>query len=92
MALTVGCTSSDEPEQPQSEAARTVLVYMVANNNLSSYASQDFKEMLNGMAALPASESGHLLVYYAPAFGTPELREVMRDGSYRTLMSYADGL
>ncbi|MDE5799624.1 MAG: hypothetical protein K2H74_01210 [Paramuribaculum sp.] len=92
MALAIGCTSSDEPEPSKSEASRAVLVYMVANNNLSSYASQDFKEMLNGMAALPESAPGRLLVYYAPTFGSPELREVMRDGTSNTLFTYTDGL
>lgn len=92
LVFTIGCTSSDEPEPITPQASRTVLVYMVANNNLSSYAAQDFKEMLTGMAALPESTPGRLLVYYAPASGTPELREVMRDGSYTTLTSYTDGL
>ncbi|MDE6782205.1 MAG: hypothetical protein K2J17_00645 [Paramuribaculum sp.] len=92
VALAMGCTSTNEPEPPQNDITRTVLVYMVANNNLSSYASQDFKEMLNGMAALPESAPGRLLVYYAPASSTPELREVMRDGTSNTLKSYSDGL
>lgn len=92
LVLTIGCKSADEPEPAKPETSRTVLVYMVANNNLSTYAAQDFKEMLTGMAALPASAQGRLLVYYAPASGTPELREVMRDGSYTTLTSYTDGL
>lgn len=87
----LGCSSADEPDAPQVQPERTVLVYMVANNNLSGWASQDFKEMISGMEALPATTTGRLLVYYAPSNGTRELREVMRDGTYTTIKTYADG-
>ncbi len=54
---------------------RTVLVYIVADNSLSSFASDDYKEMKAGMQALD-EEGMHLLVYMDVRGGTPFLAEL----------------
>lgn len=55
--------SCDKEEAPEpSPCKRTVLVYIAADNNLSSFALQDLAEMKQGMAQVPDGTL-HLLVY-----------------------------
>lgn len=84
--------SADEPTPPPVPQTSTVLVYMVADNNLSSFAVDDLNEMSIGMASLSDETPGRLIVYYAPPAQRPELREIMRDGTVQTLVTYTDGL
>lgn len=81
----VGCKSKPEPTPPPT-AQRTILVYMVASNNLGSngYDAADLHEMQQGMQCRPA---GRLLVYHAPAQGTPVLKEITTRGT-DTLLKY----
>ena len=44
--------SPDPPEPPSGSSERTVLVYMAANNNLSSFSSLDIDEMRKGSLSL----------------------------------------
>ncbi len=86
LIFSAGCSSSsDEPDTPTTPDTRSVLVYMVANNNLSYYASLDFAEIKEGANDI---KGGRLLVYYHTPTGNPELIEVMNDGSTQTLKTY----
>ena len=65
--LLTACSSSsshqEEPPISEDELADcTVMVYMVADNNLSSYAEKDLEEMKVGMSNVKNSNV-HLLVY-----------------------------
>lgn len=62
-ALLAACVDDKlEPETPQN-GSRTVLVYVAADNDLSSLASADLAEMKTGMAKVKDDASVHLLVY-----------------------------
>lgn len=92
IALT-GCHHSDEPEPPQEKTHRTVLVYMLASNNLGSaynnFDELDLEEMLTG-AQNGALGNGRLLVYHADYSGDPEMKEVTAEG-INVLKTYTDG-
>ncbi len=83
-----GCKHSDEPA-PQRPATRTVLVYMVANNNLgyNDLDDLDIREMEAAVKAGGVPEGSHLVVYHAPYRKQPELIEVTPLGNV-TLKSY----
>lgn len=49
------------PVEPGEKARRLCLVYIVADNNLNSYAKADINEMIAGAAAVPAD--CHMLAY-----------------------------
>lgn len=88
LLLSTACgSSSDEPEDPNvpEESTRSVLVYMAANNNLSSYAKYDLEEMKEGAAGI---KGGHLLVYYHASNKSPQLLEITPDGKEQTLKTY----
>lgn len=56
-----GCSDS-EPEITEEELPnRTILVYLAAENSLSSFALDDYDEMLSGMESV--ADNNHLLVY-----------------------------
>ncbi|WP_300910732.1 clostripain-related cysteine peptidase [uncultured Bacteroides sp.] len=62
-ALLAACVDDKlEPETPQN-GGRTVLVYVAADNSLSSFASADLAEMKTGMAKVKDDAGVHLLVY-----------------------------
>lgn len=89
LPLTVAC--NDEPENPEpvdDTTERTVLVYMVAQNNLSGNGSNDLAEML------AAAQNGHLgksrlLVYCDMPNADPTLSEITATGR-ETLLQYDD--
>lgn len=81
--LLTACSSSsdhgEEPITPDEELADcTVMIYMVADNNLSSLAYDDLKEMKAGMAKVTKSNV-HLLVYIDTG-STPRLVELVNKG------------
>ena len=91
------CGNSDEPQptpEPEPEiSSRTVLVYMVADNNLGSYLnSSDLKEMTEGVAQ-HGLNGGRLLVYhnrrYTAAGNPPLLLDITPTG-IDTLKTYPD--
>ncbi len=91
MALS-SCGKSDEPDAPATH--RTILVYMLASNNLGNDAGNDFDrldldEMLRGARA-GALNGGRLLVYHADYTGDPQMKEVTPQGIV-TLKTYTDG-
>jgi len=75
------CKHQDEPDKTIEPASRTILVYMVANNNLGSqgYDTQDLDEMLTA-AQSGGLHNGRLLIYHAPYRQPPVLKEITPDG------------
>lgn len=68
---------SDEVDA-ESVAGRTVIIYISAENSLSSYAKDDLEEILEGSYGL--ADSDHLVVYYDDSSSTlPYIAEI-RDG------------
>jgi len=59
-ALLASCCK-DEPK-PLEKVSRTVLIYLAADNNLSSFALDDLREMTEGMKSVEDTNV-HLLVY-----------------------------
>ena len=56
------CGDKDDPDAPEAKAARTVLIYMCAENNLNSpFYTNDSTEIVRGAANLP--DNVNLLVY-----------------------------
>ena len=94
----VACDNSSEPdpepvpEYPK-ESARSVLVYMVANNNLgnsySHYDANDLSEMQWAMDSVKGMD-GELMVFRAPYNGTPVLLRMRADNAPDTLKFYTD--
>lgn len=86
--IMTSCTYTEEPSPtPPIEAPRTVLVYMVAENNLSTSATKDIGEMAT------AALSGHLgdsrlLVYHDTYNNNPVLFEILPDGAHDTIRTY----
>lgn len=92
MMLTLISCDKDEPAPPTKKIAdRTVLVYMIANNNLGSngYDQMDIDEMCTAAEAGDIG-SGRLLLFHAPYNATASIKEVTADG-VETLLSYDDG-
>lgn len=58
------CGNSDEPAAETIKTKRTVLVYMMAANNLDAYSSSDINEMKTAVASMP--EDTRWLIYYTP--------------------------
>lgn len=77
IALT-GCSESAPKPEPE-PCQRTVLVYMIATNNLSPYASLDLDEMIEGMQSAEVSQHCRWLVYMRNYGKAPELVELKRD-------------
>lgn len=92
------CSSDDGPDAPQEPSvsvSRTVLVYMIANNNLgSSYHSdeRDIQEMLKGVEGGKLN-NGRLLVYHnRPNYNSaypPQLLDITEHGP-KELKTYTD--
>lgn len=81
--LVLNSCKSDEPEPPEpKEGTRTVMVYMVANNNLGSsdFDKDDLEEMLAGVRAGALGEGGRLLVFHEAYEETAVLKEVTPEG------------
>lgn len=94
-AITIAVTPlscrSDKRDEPSIETPRTVLVYMVAQNNLSTYSYDDIFEMSQ------AARQGHigksrLLLYHDPMGAEPQLYEMMPDGTKKSLLQYNDDI
>ena len=81
--VAAGCSDGDD----DSAEKRTVLVYMVADNNLSGWAAQDLSEMKAAVAkGLPQGQ--RWVVYYSGPDHKPRLIEFDREGNERILASY----
>lgn len=87
--LVASCSDRSEPEPPVPPTDRTVLVYMVAANNLGShdYDRNDIEEMQEAALAGHFGNS-RLLVYHCPYNGEVQLKEIKSDGSVSVLKTY----
>lgn len=59
--LVTACHHKDDPDPEPQIADRTVLVYMAAENNLTPFLKNEFKEMRQGSKAI--SDKNNLIVY-----------------------------
>lgn len=59
--LCLGFTSCSENETPEPRTTRTILVYMMANNSLNSFASKNIESMIEG-ATSKNLNGGNLIV------------------------------
>ena len=88
----LACNEEDLPvEEPEGPIERTVLMYVVADNNLSSFAEDDLEEVRLGMANVPATTA--LFVYMDKAYGNPQLlkfRNVNGDVREEVVKEYED--
>lgn len=83
----------DEPDpgkDPEPQKKYTVLVYMVANNNLGTrdLDTDDINEMKQGILAADLSGGSRLLVYHASAYSNPNLIEITSQGTDSVLVAY----
>jgi len=85
-SVAYSCSSDNNEEIPDVPTERTVLVYIVANNTLSSNAVADLEEMELGASRLP--KNARWIVYYAPGGKAPSLLELKSDGSWLKLKQY----
>lgn len=90
--LFFSCQSIDEPYE-LSKDRRTILVYMLADNNLSTsykYDKANIEEMADAIAE--SDIKGHWVIYYAGANESPYLQEVVHTktgaSSIETVKSY----
>lgn len=67
--ILVSCEKSD-PVEP--DPNRTVLVYMAADNSLSSDSDANIEQMLEGMK----NKAGRLVIYLDPAYDVPHLMTI----------------
>ena len=74
----VACNHNDEPDPVQEEDLRTVLVYIAADNSLTSFAADDIAEMVSGFAAVDADKN-NLLVYVDTQSEKPFLYQITKD-------------
>ena len=86
LTLICACGSDGKSDVPDVPTERTVLVYMVANNNLNYFATLDLDEMKEAAGSLP--ENVRWLVYYAPQNAAPVLQELKKNGMWKTLKTY----
>ena len=69
----------------ETKARRTVIVYMVADNNLSEYAWDKIKEMQSGYK----DNDAHFIVFIDPEDDSPYLLQITH-GSCETIMTYPE--
>ncbi len=76
LSLLLNSCRGDDPITPPQDLERTVLVYMIANNNLNSFAQLDINEM---ESAWDDSYNGKLYVFYNSLNNSNELLEISKD-------------
>lgn len=82
------CHKDDDPVDPMPE--RTVLVYLAGENNLSSYADSDLKEMLTASKSL--NNKQQLIVYVDQAKSAPPFFARIQDGEFVDSVSVEESL
>lgn len=83
-ALTFSCSNEIPEGKPVMRKGRTVLAYLVANNNLNTYLEDNVVWMYEALSSM--TDTCTLLVYYRPrsndaTFDGPTLMEFVSDGS-----------
>lgn len=89
--LALASCRHDTPDSPDT-VRRTVLVYMVANNNLGQggYDANDLSEMRRAIAGGALDKGGRLLVYRNGADGTNTLFELTSNGRETVHRDYGE--
>lgn len=80
--LLMACDENTSEVKEDVTSSHTVLVYMAAENTLSSYVADDVKEMLAGKSAL--TDNDHLIIYIDDTTN-PRIYEVKRSSKAETL-------
>ena len=76
--LCIACGGDDEPTKPANKQPhRTVLIYIVSDNDLNSYSYDDINEMLEGIKSVD-TQTNNLLVYVDNT-STPVLFRITKD-------------
>lgn len=86
--FSVSCSKQEEDSPVL--ITRTVLVYMVADNDLKGYAYRDFAEMKKGMQQQNVPSNCRWVVYFSAGDGNTRLIEIGRDGKETVLAEYTD--
>jgi hypothetical protein len=80
LVVMFGCSNDKtEEEFDEPKATRTVLVYIAANNDLSSFASMNISDMVKGAAAANLSVD-NLIVYVSGQGDVPHLYRITNQG------------
>ena len=90
--LATGFLSScggDEPDTPERKAQRTVLIYMCAENNLSSFQYYDSIEIVKGAANLPDNVNLIMFADKSSRLQKPYIAKVDKNGIH-IVKSYSD--
>lgn len=77
VSLFSACNEDDNESELPASGSRTVLVYMAAENSLSSFATIDLSEMIKGMERVDASMNN--LLVYIDDYSTPRLIRLGKD-------------
>ena len=93
MFITSSCSDKDEPSVPEKDAARTILIYMAANNSLADYAcdTKDIEEIRSAARSGALGKDGRLILFHAPRDGSRTLYEVTNSGELKVLKTYPGG-
>lgn len=90
--LTALCSCHHDDDEPdEKKAKKTVLVYMAAENNLSSFATEDLKEMMTGSLSLANDQNLIVYVDKANSQTSPFLARV-KDGELVDTVFMQEGL
>ncbi len=93
--LFTACSKDDDspstPPEPE-PARRTVIVYMVGENNLNPYMQNDINEMRQGRKQVAASENLVLYVDKLSKTEMPFIAKINTDGNLDTLYRYEQDL
>lgn len=87
-SLLAACHKDNSEEDSMPE--RTVLVYMAGENNLSSFAEEDLREMMKGSMSL--NEKQQLIAYVDQAKSTPPFFARIQDGHFVDSVSVEESL
>ena len=95
MLMIVGCSNDPEPPvaptpQPRAEAERTVIVYMAADNSLSSSVRADTIEMLRGKDLIP--ENVNFIIFLDDKLHKPAIYELSAKGGMQLWKQYEEEL
>ncbi|MBQ8453864.1 MAG: hypothetical protein IJ537_00765 [Bacteroidaceae bacterium] len=90
--LLTGCRDTLEipEEEPRAEAERTVIVYMAADNSLSSQVREDTAEMVRGKNLIP--ENVNVIVYIDDRTHRPAIYELTRKNGMQLWHQYDEEL
>lgn len=81
-----GC-SHEEDTPIASHSPRTILVYMLANNSLNSYAVQNIRSMVAGASSANLND-GNLLVYFSARGTETDSLFLIKDNTKQVLQTY----